>query len=201
MAKLEAVKSPLVQSVLALDDHFNALERLGEKIKELPLKSESDQDQMRKMLLRFAEHGQGVSDEVSRLSTNLVEARQRAEAVATEVGKRAEELSGMNATQQEVWDRFRALNEKVMSLNKGISTLKRPPDTELTDEDRIQIAGALKEFDSLFEPLIEESKIIRQEARDKNIKTLEGNADSLTQTLQSVREKIRVLNPGAPAQH
>jgi chromosome segregation ATPase len=181
-----------------LDEHFAGLERIGEKIKQMPLKSESDQEQMRKMLAKFAEYGAGVSDEVSRLSFNLTEARKRAEAVATEVASRAEELNGLSGTQQQVWNRFRALNEKVQALNQSISTLKRPDAGAFTEEDRLQIANSLKEFESLFEPLIEESVSIRKEAHDLNIKSLESNADSLAQTLQSVREKIRVLDVSAP---
>lgn len=190
----QIVRSPLVESVLALDEHFAGLERIGEKIKDMPLKSESDQEQLRKMLTKFAEYGAGVSEEVSRLSFNLTEARKRAEAVATEVAARAEELNGLSGTQQQVWNRFRALNEKVQALNASISTLKRPEAGMITEEDRMQITASLKEFDSLFEPLIEESVSIRKEAHDLNIKSLESNADSLAQTLQAVREKIRVLD-------
>ncbi len=199
MSKTESTKSALVQSVLALDEQFAGLERLGEKIVSMSLNSESDQDQMRKLLARFSEYGQGVSTEVTKLSTSLNEARARAERVAAEVARRAEELSGMNATQQGVWDRFRALSAKVQILNQGISALKKPEDSEYTDEDRKQLTASLQEMDALFDPLIEESQNIRKEAQNLKIKTLESNADSLAQTLQSVRQKIRVLNSSASA--
>ena len=194
MSKADKSKSPLVEAVLALDEQFAELDRVGEKIVEAPMKSESDIDQMRKLLTRFAEYGQSISDNVTKLAQNLAEARARAEIIATAVAKRADELNGVNNSQQEVWNRFRALNEKVQGLNQAISALRRPEGGEFTEEDRKMLAESLGQFDSQFDPLIEESQNIRQEARVLNIKTLESNADSLAQTLQSVRQKIRVLN-------
>ena len=118
----QIVRSPLVESVMALDEHFAGLERIGEKIRSMPLKTETDQEQMRKMLTKFAEYGAGVSDEVSKLSFNLTEARKRAEVIATEVAGRAEELNGLSDTQQEVWNRLRSVTSKLQFINQPIST-------------------------------------------------------------------------------
>lgn len=199
MSKADKTQSPLVQSVLALDQYLIELERVGEKIKSAPMKTEFDIEQVRRLMVRFAEYGQGVSTEVTNLSTRLNEARARAEAIATEIGKRADELNGVSATQQEVWERFRALNEKVQELNRAITALKKPAGEEYTDQDRKRLSDGLTRFETQFDSLIEESRQLRKEAQELRMKTLEQNADSLAQTLQSVRNKIRVLNPSTSA--
>jgi hypothetical protein len=63
--------SLLVQSVLALDAHLSELERVGTKIQSTDMASDFDVDYVQKLMNRFAECGQGVSDEVANLSARL----------------------------------------------------------------------------------------------------------------------------------
>src|ERR1700746_965853 len=82
--------SPLVKSVLALDNYLSELERVGTKISSTDMQSDFDIDFIQKLMARFAECGQGVSDEVTNLSTHLREAQARAESVAQAVSRQAE---------------------------------------------------------------------------------------------------------------
>ena len=74
--------SPLVKSVLALDQYLSELERVGQKINSTDMTSDFDVDYIQKLMTRFSESAQGVSREVTNLSTHLNEARTRAEAIA-----------------------------------------------------------------------------------------------------------------------
>ena len=82
--------SPLVKSVLALDHHLAELERIGAKINSADMTSDVDFEFIQKLMARFAECGQGISEEVSNLSTHLQQAQRRAEAVSQGVSKQAE---------------------------------------------------------------------------------------------------------------
>lgn len=187
--------SPLVQSVIALDAYFGDIERVGTKIHEMKLKSESDYEQAQKLLARFAERGQMLTEEVRTLSSRLMEVQARASAVAELVSERAETINSRNTDQNEKFEQFRQLGEKVRNFNQAVSQLRKPEGTELSGDDRQAIMSRLLEFDSQLEPLIEEAQGLRKYAYDAKMKSLEQNADSLAQTLQAVRTKIRAISP------
>src|SRR5579864_1192885 len=84
--------SPLVRAVLALDNHLAELERVGVKINSADLTADVDLDYIQKLMLRFAECGQSISEEVAALSTHLQEAQIRAEAVSRGVAQKAEQF-------------------------------------------------------------------------------------------------------------
>lgn len=193
MAKLNT-ESPLVKSVLALDEYIAELERVGGKINSMELKSEFDLEHVRRLLTRFAECGQGVSDELTKLSTHLNEARSRAETVAGQVAQKANLLNDRKTDQQAKLDQFRILGEKVRDLNASMAALRRPEDAVLTEEERKEISDRLLDFEKQLDPLIEEAQNLREEAHSSRMKALEQNADSLAQTLLAVRDKIRTLS-------
>ena len=136
MEKTNKDQSPLVGSVLALDNYLSELERVGTKISTMNMKSEFDLEHMRKLMSRFAECGQGVSVEVTSLSSHLNEARARAEAVAKVVAERADILNERKSEQHDKLDQFRVLGEKVRELNTAMTSLRRPEGEVMTDEDR-----------------------------------------------------------------
>ena len=116
--------SPLVQSVLALDNYLAELERIGAKINSTNMTSDFDLEYIHKLMTRFAECGQGVSNEVTNLSTQLQEAQSRAEAVAQGVSKQAELFNIRRNEQNERLEEFRILCEKVRDLNAVISQFR-----------------------------------------------------------------------------
>ena len=185
--------SPLVKTIVALDKYFGDLDRIGAKIEENALVTETDFEQASKLLALFAERGQGVTEEIMRLSTCLNEARTKASAVADRVAERAAAVNDRNSDQQAKYEQFRLLGEKVRDFNTSVSQLRQPEGTQLSDEERRQISARLLEFDSQLDPLIQEAQELRQYAQDAKMKSLLQNADSLAQTLQSVRGKIRSL--------
>lgn len=190
--------SPLVQSVIAFDRHIQELERIGAKLDELELKTDFDFQMARKLMGHFVDHGQGVSEEVIRFSDLLNESRERASAVSDKVSARAAEINGRDTELQKKMEKFGALAEKVRGINGSIASLRQPEGQTLTDEDRKSLFASLHAFDSQLDPLIEEAQNMRSEAREAKMKVLEQSADSLAQTLLSVRQKVRSLGP-APA--
>ena len=72
MSETKKEFSPLVQTVMALDSYFAELDRLGGKINTMDLKTDFDFEHARRLMGRFAECGQGVSEEVTKLSNYLL---------------------------------------------------------------------------------------------------------------------------------
>jgi len=185
--------SPLVKSVLALDNYLTELERVGTKINSTDMKSDFEFDYIQKLMTRFAECVQGVSEEVTNLSTQLHEARARAEAVTQGVSRQAELFNKRRDEQNEELEKFRILGEKVQKLNEAISQFRPSHGHSLTQEDHAKLTSNLPAFETQLAVLIEESQGLRNSARNSRMKALEKSAESLAHTLQAVQKKLRDL--------
>ena len=187
--------SSLVKSVLALDNYLAELERTGSKINSADMTSEVDVEFIQKLMTRFAECGQGISEEVTNLSAQLQEAQARAEAVAKGVSSQAALLNVRRNEQNEKLEQFRILGEKVRDLNTAISQFRPPHGDGMTAGDRAKLTSSIPAFEAQLTTLIEELQTLRESARNSRMRALEKNAESLVQTLQVVRKKLRELSP------
>jgi chromosome segregation ATPase len=187
--------SPLVKSVLTLDGYLSELERIGAKINSTDMTSDFDIEHIQKLMNRFAECGQGVSEEVTNLAAHLNEARARAEAVAQGVSRQAELLTNRRNEQDTKLEQFQVLGEKVRALNAAITQFQRPGGHGLSEEDHTKLTSNIPAVEAQLVVLIEELQNLGKSARDSRMKALEKNAESLAQTLQAVRQKLRDLNP------
>ncbi len=178
-----------MRSVLALDGFLSELERIGTKINSTDMTSDFDMEYIQKLMTRFAECGQGISEEVANLSTQLREAQARAEAVAQGVSRQAELLNTRSNELNAKLEEFRILGGKVRELNALINQARRP------DELRSNIPA----FEAQLAGLIENLQNLQKSARNSRMKTLERNAESLVQTLQAMRKKLRDLGPKLPS--
>ncbi|MNK82652.1 hypothetical protein D3C87_1024330 [compost metagenome] len=185
--------SPLVQAVLNLDNYLSEIVRLGVKIESMDLKSDFDYEQAQKLMNRFTECGQGVSEEVLNLSANLNEARAQAEAAAQVVAMRAEQLQVRQNVHQKKMDDFRSLGEKVRDLTLSLNDLKRPEGENLSEQEQAQVSVRLSDFQMKLQPLIEEARTLRKDAQGSKLKTLEQGADSLVQSLSAIGRKLETF--------
>jgi chromosome segregation ATPase len=182
MSNKSQQNSPLVRSVLALDNYLGELERIGTKINSTDMTSDFDLEHVQKLMARFAECGQGISQEVTNLSTQLREAQARAEEVARQVSKQAELLKVRRAQEDEKLQEFRVLGEKVRNLNAVIRNFRG---------DRAELKSNLPAVESQMGKLIEELKRLRTTARDSRMRALGKNAESLAQSLEAARQRLR----------
>lgn len=187
--------SPLVRSVLALENHFSELIRLGSKIEDLGMKSDTDFEQAERLMKHFAEHGEGVASEVVQLSQALTESRSRAEAAAQLVSVRAEQLQVRKTEEKRKMEELRLLGEKVRDLTTTLIELKQPEDTTLSNQDRTNLSERLAQFELQLHPLIEEATRLRKEAHLAKMKILEQSADSLSQSLSAVSKRLSQFQP------
>jgi len=182
--------SPLVKCVLALDGHLTELERVGTKINSTDMTSDIDVEYIQKLMTRFTECGQGISEEVSNLSRQLQESQARAEAVAEGVSRQAELFNIRRNEQREKLEQFRVLGEKVRELTAAISRFRPADGNHLTSEDHAKLTSNVPGLEAQLVSLIEELQNLRKSARDSRMKGVEKNAESLAQTLEAVRKKL-----------
>jgi hypothetical protein len=185
--------TPLVASVLALQDHLSELERIGARINSMDLTADIDVEHIQKLMNLFAACGQGISEEVSNFSMHLQDAQARAESVAQEVSRQAEVFKIRRNEQNEKLEQFRLLGERVREINQAISVFRRPAGEGLTDEDRSALAANIPNLEGQLSALINELQDLRNSARSMQMKALGKNAESLTQSLQAVQAKLRDL--------
>jgi chromosome segregation ATPase len=178
--------SPLVKTVLALDNHLTELERVGNKINSADMVSDFDLEYIQKLMARFAECGQGISEEVTNLSAQLTEAQARAEEVARGVSRQADLLKIRREEQDQKLEEFRILGDKVRELNTVISGFR---------DDRAKLKSNLPSVEAQLGELIQELQKLRTSARDSRMRALEKNAESLAQSLEAARKKLRTLTP------
>jgi oligoendopeptidase F len=183
-------QSPLVRSVLALDQHLAELHRVGTKITSTDMTDNFDVEFIEKLMARFAECGQAISEEVVNLSARLHEAQSGAQAVAQAVSGQAELLNKRRTEQNAKLEEFRVLGDKVRVLNASISPFRRQQGEALTAEDREKLVSQIPAVQSQLSVLIEELQTFRKSVRDLRMRALEKNAESLAQTLEAARKKL-----------
>lgn len=186
--------SPLVTSVLALDNYLSELERIGGKINAADLQEDFDVDHIQKLMSRFAECGKGISEEVANLSAHLQQAQIRAEGIARGVSQQAEILNTRRLEQNDKVEEFRRLGERVRDLNAVIAKFRAPNRDRLNDTERAQLKAELPAFEAQLNAVIEELQNLRSSAREAHMKGLEKNAESLVQTLRAAQQKLHSLS-------
>ena len=181
--------SPFGQSALTLDNDFAELDRLSGQIERLSIESDSGMERAKELLVKFGECGQRISTGVQSLAKSLEETRSRAETAAQSVASRAALIQERHHENERMLDRFRSLGDKVREVSTALAALKAPA-KGVTEEGKALIAKQLPEFNAQLETLTAEAQKLKDDAREANMKTLERNADSLYQTLQSARRKL-----------
>ena len=191
--------SPLVKSVLALDNYLSELERIGSKINSTDMTSDFDVEHIHKLMARFAECGQGVADEVTTLSSQLRDAQARAEVVAEGVSRQADLLNVRSKELNAKLEEFRILGEKVRDLNTQISHVRRPREDGQKEAQREELASNIPAFEAQLTTLIDELVNLQTSARNSRMKALEKNTESLVQSLQAMRKKLRDFGEKLPS--
>jgi hypothetical protein len=187
--------SPLVLSILTLDEHFSEMARLSARIDEMDLKSNFDFEQSERLINLFAECGQAVSGDIANFVAVLNEARESTETAAQKVAIKADQLKERRDEVQEKMSQFQSLSGKVSQLNETLLAFKKPQGETLNDEDRAQLALSLTDIESKLQSLIIEAQELKEVGQHSKIKILEQNADSMRQTLIAVSQKLTSIKP------
>jgi chromosome segregation ATPase len=181
--------SPLIKSVLALQDDLYELERLGGKINSEDLSVDFDVEYFQKLIARFAECGQRLATEMAAFSSHLQEAQARAEATAASVSRQTQLFKTRTDEQNEKLETFRRLGERVQELNSAISQFQP------SQGDRAAVQSHIRNLEAQLAGVIGELQDLRNSARESRMKGLEKQAHALAQSLQAVQVKLRDATP------
>jgi hypothetical protein len=195
MTESKTIKNPsaLVLAVLTLDEHFNDLKRLSERIEEMDLKSNSDFEQSEKLINHFAETGQAISTDIASFVSILSESRAVAELAAQKVMAKSELLKLRKDDIQNKLSRFEVLSQKVTHLNESLLQFKPADRKALSELEKVELKSRLSEINAQLNYLIEEAQVLKDVGHESKIKTLEQNADSMRQTLIAAGKKISAV--------
>jgi chromosome segregation ATPase len=193
-------QSPLVQSILTLDESFAELNRLSGQIDKLDLRTDADFERAQRLMNLFNEAALGVGSGVVAMSNALNEARAQAERAAEIVAVRAADMQKLQTERQQRMDAYRQLGEKVQALTASLNDLKRPAGEQPSEEDRAKISMRLSELELQLQPLIDEATQLKEEARLAKMSVLEESAHSLSQSLQALTKRLGTLQSPATMQ-
>lgn len=178
------------QAALTLDSDFTELEQLSGQLERLDIDSDNGLERGRQLLGRFGECGSRIGEGVQGLATNLEASRARAEAAAGTVAVRAAMIQARVELSEAMLKKFSALGEMVRGVTVAMGTVKKLTSSELSYEDRTMLLKHLADLDTQLALLIAEARVLKDEARAVNLKTIERNADSLGQSLDAARRKL-----------
>lgn len=184
--------SAIVQSVLDLDETFEEMKRMSKRIENLEIRGDSDFEQLRDFMARYAQSAESIGTHVATFSQALIEARTQAETSAAMVAARAEMLQSLHNERQKKMEAFHALNAKVTTLTLSLKDLNQNTSVNMTDSDRSEVTQRLVDLANQLGPLIEEAQNIRQQAQASKMTALEKEANSLRQSLVEVNNRLNL---------
>lgn len=181
---------PLAQLAFELEEDFSELQRLSEQIETMSIESEGGMNHARKLMGKFGECGTRIGEGVQSLAKLLDDSRGRAEKAAELVATRAVDMQKKQERSDKMFERFRSLVERVQELTSAVAELKKPVGTEYSAAEKEYLQKRLGELDPQLGELIEQTRLLKVEAHEARLASLEKNADSLAQSLQSARGKL-----------
>lgn len=178
------------QAAVALDEDFVEAERLASQIEQVDVQSEIGLERAIRLLRHFTECGERITSQIQSLAQELEKARSRTEGAAQTVARRAAEIQIRKEQEDQGLQGFKALSEKVREITAEMSELKQPKDKSLSADEKKELSLKMAGFDSKIVPLIDEANRLKDQARNSKMKTLERNAESLSQNLVNARKKL-----------
>jgi len=186
----------LSQAATKLEDDIASLQRLSEQIEQVDVKTDGGLNHARKLMARFSEFGNSVSEGVQNLAQALGDAQVRAEKAAAVVSARADLVKIRQEQEESLLDRFQSLVGRVREITSEMATLKRPDGVALSEAERPQVISKLSDFDSQLLMVIEQMRALRGDAKDCHMKNLERDIDALTQSVDAARRKLSAVTDG-----
>lgn len=182
--------SPFGRLAVQLDGDFSEMIRLGAQIDRLDIDSDSGLEHALKLLTRFAQHGRNIAENIQDFSRTLQDARDRSEAAAKRVTERAQQIEERKIRQNQIQDKLKRVEEKVKTANAGLTGTQKPSGREFSDDEKAQITSQLERLNNELVKFIAETQAIKEEAGQSKFKTIERDAQTIIDTLQSSRRKI-----------
>ncbi len=189
---LEAL-SVFGQAAVKLDAVLRTYDQLANELEHLEVASDKGLARGQTLLKEVDEARTRLGAEMQNFAQHLQASRERCDQVEAVIASRTDAVNDRLQLADGLFKRFQILGEMVHAITLSLASLKKSDDTEaLSSEEKTEMASRLPEFNEKISILIDEAKKLVGEARDSNLKSLEQNADSMHQTLQSAQNKFNL---------
>lgn len=184
--------SELISAAEALDAELHKFEQLSEFIQRTPLNSEKNLGRASRALTEIAEVGEALQARLGGLIAAIAGFRQKQEAHAGAVQKRAQELQERGAVLKGLLAEYSALGEKARELNLHLQSIKSSKDNG-GNEAPNALFSKFQDLESRVIQLVEASQTLFDRAERLGFTDIAHQADALRQQLQAIRNKLNLL--------
>ncbi len=179
------------QAAVKLDAELQTYDRLANELERLDVTSDKGLTRGQTLLTEVDEARTRLGAEMQQFAQHLQASRERCDKVEEIIAARTNAVNERLQLADSLLKRFQILGDMVHAITQSLSALKKSGDEEeLSPEEKKEMASRLPEFNEKIAILITEAKKLVDEAKDNNLKSLEQNADSMRQTLQSAQNKF-----------
>src|SRR5262249_23053466 len=180
--------SELISAATALDAELQRFEQLSESIQRTPLNSEKNLGRASRTLTEIAQVGEALQARISSLVGAIAGFRQKQEAHAEAVRRRAEELQERGTVLKELLTEYGALGEKARELNLHLQSVKGSQDNEGE-----ALFPQFQDLESRVTHLVDAAQNLFDRAESSGFTDIAHQADGLRQQLQAIRNKLKLL--------
>jgi hypothetical protein len=185
--------SPFGLAAVALDGEFVEFERLVRELERVTIESDKGLERAHDLLVEVTACRERMSAGMQAMAAALDTARRANEASEQSLASRATAVHERRTVAESMLARFKALGEMVRQVTGAVAQLRPPSEGALSDDDQTLMASRLPEFNQKLNILVGEAQKLMQDAHGANFKSLEQNADSLRQSLQSACNKFNLF--------
>jgi chromosome segregation ATPase len=176
--------SELTSAAEALDAELRKFEALSESIQKTPFNSEKNLGHASRTLTEIAQVGEALQARLGSVVAALANFRQKQQAHAEAVQKRAHELEERGKVLGGLLAEYGALGENVRELNVQLQSLKSPKDN----------GGAqFQNLEPRVNQLVEAAQKLFEQAETLGFTDIAHQAAALRQQLQAIRNKLNLL--------
>jgi uncharacterized coiled-coil DUF342 family protein len=158
----------------------------------MPLNSEKNLGRASRTLSEIAQVGEALQARIGSLVAAIAGFRQKQEAYAEVVQKRAQELQERGEVLKGLLAEYSALGEKARELNLHLQSIKSSKDNG-GNEAPSALFSKFQDLESRVIQLLEVAQTLFDRAESLGFADIGHQADALRQQLQAIRNKLSLL--------
>ncbi|MBI1860673.1 MAG: hypothetical protein HYR96_07125 [Deltaproteobacteria bacterium] len=193
MEKRNQSLSPFAESALALDGELTQFEKLAAEMERLDLNSDKGMARAGTILTDINNCRTRLESTMNGVVTTLAEAQKRNTQGEATVARNTELFIARKRDADRLMEKLKTIGESVRGLNKTVGEVKITSVETLTPDERVTIVDQINESTNPLDHLVNETSNLVEEARSLNMRLLERNADTLRQSLQSAKNRLKLL--------
>ncbi len=194
--KTDQLSSDLVDAAQALETELKRFQVLAENIERQPFNSEKNLGRASRTLSEIAAVGETLQTRLGSLVSVIAGFRDKQQALAEAVQKRAEELQQRSQVLDDLLAEYRAIGEKARDLNEHLRLLQA--DQQPSGRSPYGFLSNLQDLEAKVGQLTEGAQSLFTKAQGDCFIDVAHQADALRQQLEAVRNRLGLLRSHLP---